>query len=175
MNGLPYTVQESLQYETPCIVTNVGGCTELIKDGINGYVVPLDMEFDVNKLLKIPKCPEYNNHALEKWLDYLGNEVYIEKEEENIMVECKTIKEFTLEDFDKLKNIKRIDKEEEGRLFVGDTFECDDKMADYLTGNNNAKQIVVEIIREIPEVKEKSKEEKKEVKKPVRRKTTKRK
>ena len=172
--GLPYTVQESLQYQTPCIVTDVGGCTELIKDGINGYVVPLDMNFDVKKILKIPKCSEYNNHALEKWLEYLGDGVYIEKEEENIMVECKTIKEFTLEDFDKLKNIKRIDKEEEGRLFVGDTFECDDKMADYLTGNNNAKQIVIEIIREIPEIKEVVKEEK-EVKKPTRRKTTKRK
>ena len=48
--GLPYTVQESLQYDTPCIVTDVEGCTELIKDGINGYVVPLDMEFDINRI-----------------------------------------------------------------------------------------------------------------------------
>ena len=34
--GLPYTVQEALQYNTPCIVTDVPGCTELIQDGING-------------------------------------------------------------------------------------------------------------------------------------------
>jgi hypothetical protein len=39
---------------------------ELIQDGINGYVVPLDMKFDINKILKIPKCPEYDNHAKEK-------------------------------------------------------------------------------------------------------------
>ena len=69
--GLPYTVQESLQYQVPCIVTDVGGCTELIKDGINGYVVPLDMNFDINKITKIPKCTEYENGAVEKWLEYL--------------------------------------------------------------------------------------------------------
>lgn len=83
--GLPYTIQESLQYQVPCIVTDVGGCTELIKDGKNGYVVPLNMEFDVNKLLKIPKCEEYDNHALEKWLKYLKNSYYIEKEEDEAM------------------------------------------------------------------------------------------
>lgn len=66
-------------------MTDVGGCTELIKEGVNGYVVPLDMNFNVNKLLKIPKCNEYDNHALEKWLDYLGDAVYIEKEEEKVM------------------------------------------------------------------------------------------
>ena len=83
--GMPYTVQESLQYGTPCIVTDVGGCTELIKDGINGYVVPLQMEFDITKLLKIPKLKEYDNHAKEKWLEYLGNSYYIDKEEEETM------------------------------------------------------------------------------------------
>ncbi len=69
--GLPYTIQESLQYQVPCIVTDVGGCTELIKDGVNGYVVPLDMNFDINKITKIPKCTEYENGAVEKWLEYL--------------------------------------------------------------------------------------------------------
>lgn len=69
--GLPYTIQESLQYQVPCIVTDVGGCTELIKDGVNGYVVPLDMNFDINKITNIPKCTEYDNGAVEKWLEYL--------------------------------------------------------------------------------------------------------
>lgn len=78
--GLPYTVQESLQYQVPCIVTDVGGCTELIKDGINGYVIPLDMNFDINKIKKIPKCSEYDNHALEDWLKYLEYDGVIDKE-----------------------------------------------------------------------------------------------
>ena len=73
--GMPYTVQESLQYQVPCIVTDVGGCTELIKDGVNGYVVPLDMDFDINKITKIPKCKEYDNEALEKWLQFLNYDI----------------------------------------------------------------------------------------------------
>lgn len=72
--GLPYTVQESLQYQVPCIVTDVGGCTELIKDGVNGYVVPLDMNFDINKIKTIPKCSKYENHSLEDWLKFLEYE-----------------------------------------------------------------------------------------------------
>lgn len=39
------------------------------------------MNFDVNKLLKIPKLKEYDNKAKEKWIDYLGEPIYIEKQE----------------------------------------------------------------------------------------------
>ena len=77
--GMPYTEQESLQYDTPCIVTDIPGSTEIIKDGINGYVVPLDMNFDVKKLLKIPKVKNYDNKAKEKWIEYLGKPNYKEK------------------------------------------------------------------------------------------------
>ena len=79
--GLPYTVQESLQYGTPCIVSDIPGCTELIKDGVNGYVIPKDMKFDVKKLFKIPKLKEYDNKAKEKWIKYIGDPVYEQKEE----------------------------------------------------------------------------------------------
>lgn len=85
--GLPYTVQESLQYKVPCIVTDVGGCTELIKDGINGYVVPLDMNFDIKKILKIPKCEKYDNGALQGWLNYLGYDKPVTKEQLNDIVQ----------------------------------------------------------------------------------------
>lgn len=89
--GCPYTVLEALQCQVPCIVTAVDGCMELIKDGINGYVVPLDMNFDINKILKIPKCPKYDNRAKEKWIELLGNAVYIKKKfrnEPSILVEA---------------------------------------------------------------------------------------
>ena len=46
---------EALQCQVPCIVTAVDGCMELIQDGVNGYVVPLDMNFDIHKILKITK------------------------------------------------------------------------------------------------------------------------
>lgn len=136
--GLPYTIQESLQYQVPCIVTDVGGCTELIKDGVNGYVVPLDMNFDVRKLLNIPKCQEYNNNALEEWLNYLGYDGEIDvkriiekfEEEKEIMVKVKAIIKFT-------------DLEENKQRQVGDVFMCTKERADYLVEHNG-----VEIVEE---------------------------
>ena len=62
------------------------------------------------------------------------------------MVKCEVIEKFNLKDFAKLKNIKRVAKNVEGKLFVGDTFECDEAMADYLTGNNVLKKDVVKVI-----------------------------
>lgn len=62
------------------------------------------------------------------------------------MVKCEVIEKFNLKDFAKLKNIKRVAKNVEGKLFVGDTFECDETMADYLTGNNVLKKAVVKVI-----------------------------
>lgn len=127
--GLPYTVQESLQYQVPCIVTDVGGCTELIKDGINGYVVPLDMNFDINKITNIPKCTEYDNGAVEKWLEYLKydgkpidkNEISkkIEKEKE-MRVKVKALINF----FD-------VDAKEQ-RVKDKSIWACEKERADYL-------------------------------------------
>ncbi len=62
------------------------------------------------------------------------------------MIKCEVIEKFNLKDFAKLKNIKRVGKDVEGKLFEGDTFECDEAMADYLTGNNVLKKAVVKII-----------------------------
>ena len=80
------------------------------------------------------------------------------------MIKCETIQEFTLEKFDELQNIKRISKNQVGKLFVGDTFECSKEMADYLTGNNKNGDVVVRIIEVKPEIKE-EKPKKKKVKK----------
>ena len=74
------------------------------------------------------------------------------------MIKVKVIEDFTLQEFDKLKNIIRKGKEQEGKLFIGDIFECDEKMADYLTGNNPINRAVVKVIEVIPE---KENEEKK--------------
>lgn len=157
--GLPYTVQESLQYQVPCIVTDVGGCTELIKDGINGYVVPLDMDFDINKIRDIPKCEEYDNHSLEDWLSYLGyngkvdkNEIIENAEEEKEMkARVKATKNFVdMESFDdRGKNIRRT---------IGNEWECSLERAEYLESNN-----AVEILETIEEKQELVKEEPKKV------------
>lgn len=67
------------------------------------------------------------------------------------MIKVRAIEDFTLQEFDKLKNIIRKGKEQEGKLFIGDIFECDEKMADYLTGNNSINRAVVKVIEVIPE------------------------
>ena len=77
--GLPLQILEGLQYQTPAIVTDVGGCTELIKDGENGYVVPLDMNFDITKILKIPKPKPYKGTTADDWCEYLGGAEYEKK------------------------------------------------------------------------------------------------
>ena len=134
--GMPYTVQESLQYQVPCIVTDVGGCTELIKDGVNGYVVPLDMDFDIKKILKIPKCKEYDNHALEKWLKFFDYEISKEdlkkvindisnEEEKEMLVKVRCIM------------TKGYDDIELGRhINFGEEYIVKETRADYLKQNN---------------------------------------
>ena len=69
------------------------------------------------------------------------------------MIKCIVTEDFTLKDFAKLSNITRKARNVEGKLFIGDTFECDETMADYLTGNNPLKKEVVKVI-EIKKVKE---------------------
>ena len=40
--GLPVSVMEALSFGVPAVVTDVGGCAELVCDGENGYVLPAD-------------------------------------------------------------------------------------------------------------------------------------
>ena len=62
------------------------------------------------------------------------------------MVRCKVIKQFSLKEFYKLKNIKRKSVDRYGELFVGDIFECSNKMGKYLLGDNKEKVKVVKIL-----------------------------
>lgn len=103
------------------------------------------------------------------------------------MIKCKTIKEFTLKKFKELKNIERAnDVYVEGKLYVGDTFECNKDMVDYLLGDNPKNETVIEVIEVIPEEEPKYEEDsmagkvkiepvkpKKEVKKTTKKKTKK--
>lgn len=85
------------------------------------------------------------------------------------MVKVEVTEDFTLQKFDEIKNLTRKGKDEKGSLFLGDTFECDEKMADYLTGNNPLNKVVVKVIEVIP------KEVKPKEEKPKAAKTTKKK
>ncbi len=67
------------------------------------------------------------------------------------MFKVKALREFTYGSFDKIKNLERHNKEKkkEGTLYAGDTFECTEKIARYLTGECG--YVLVRVIEVIPE------------------------
>lgn len=70
------------------------------------------------------------------------------------MIKCKTIEKFNISNYGALKNIERVGAKKEGTLFVGDTFECDEEMAKYLTGGNAYERAFVEVVEVKPKVKD---------------------
>ena len=67
------------------------------------------------------------------------------------MIKVEVIENFTLEDYNKLKNVKKVISRKENEFGARDTFECDEKMVDYLTGNNALNKVVVKVIEVEPE------------------------
>ena len=77
------------------------------------------------------------------------------------MIKVEAMEEFILGKFDEIKDtIARKSREETGKLFVGDIFECDKDMADYLLGANAFKRAFVKVIEIMPDKLEEIKEEK---------------
>lgn len=70
------------------------------------------------------------------------------------MVKAEVIERFTYEKFGELQNVKRINanENEDGWLYVGDTFECDEDTANYLSGNNSKNAIVIKVVEYIPPI-----------------------
>lgn len=93
------------------------------------------------------------------------------------LIKVEAIKQFTLGKFDEITNITRKGANINGTIFVGDTFECTNEMAEYLTGRNAKGEVVVKVVEIIPvkeEVKpEIVKEETKKIAKPTKKKNSK--
>lgn len=71
-----YSILEALTNRTPVICTPFPSAYEQgVEDGKTGYIVPFDMNFDVKKLLKIPKFEySYDNEGIKKqWKELLGH------------------------------------------------------------------------------------------------------
>ena len=144
---------------------------------IDGWIYSYDVPFQ-EELSRI----EHTEYFIDKILYYYNSNregsLTIEKEKirRNKMIKCEVIEKFNLKDFGKLKNIERVGINKEGTLFVGDTFECDEEMAKYLTGDNALKKVVVKVIEvKQPKIKDAVFEEKQDVEKeePKPKKTTK--
>lgn len=131
---------------------------------------------DINKHIMTNNYIAINDETCD--IDTISDIILLNKElGGNFMIKVEVIEEFTLGEFDKLKNLVRNKKEEKGRLFVGDVFECTKEMCDYLTGKNMKGKVVVKILEVIPEAKIEQtpieKEEKKTTKKATKKKTSK--
>lgn len=70
------------------------------------------------------------------------------------MIKCEVLENFNLKRFNELKNVTRKNKDIEGKLYEGDTFECSEAMADYLTGNNMLNKAFVRVIETEKKIKE---------------------
>jgi hypothetical protein len=71
-----YSVLEALINNVPVIVTPFASAIEQgVKDGVSGYIVPYDMNFDVRKLLDVPVFMyAHSNEPMKKqWAEILGN------------------------------------------------------------------------------------------------------
>lgn len=79
------------------------------------------------------------------------------RKENEKMVKCEVIENFDLGKFDEIKIVSRKARNVKGSLYVGDIFECNQEMADYLTGGNAKKKVVVKVIEVIPEEKKEPK------------------
>ncbi len=95
---------------------------------INDYTTDVDSESDIIKI--------------ECFMKEGGN-----------MIKVEAIKDFNLGRFDELKNIVRKGANTKGHLNKGDVFECEQGLAEYLTGKNDKKLVVVRVIEVIPEAK----------------------
>lgn len=88
--GLPNVVMEALSCSTPAIVTDVGGCSEVVKDGETGFIVPVG---DVEALRERMKYLLENEDLREK-MGKLGREDMIERyEQEKVIGKLKEVYE----------------------------------------------------------------------------------
>ena len=93
--AFPYAVLEALVQNTAVIVTPFPSIKDLgIIDGVNGYVVPYDMNFDVKKLLNVPEFEyEYDNESLVKeWQKLIGKKR--KKKQEPASVHVKVLRTY---------------------------------------------------------------------------------
>lgn len=132
--GYPYFDVECLQYSTPLIVTKTSGHEDIVVNGVNGYLVPLDMKFDINIIKKIPKVSGYENGTTkETWINYLGGGKYKKRKPKSkkFKVECLYVGGY-------------YDMQLDRKIKFGEQIIVNDLRAEYLV-KNKAVKIIEEV------------------------------
>ena len=88
--GFGYSVLEALINKTAVICTPFETTKELgVIDGENGYIIPFDLQFDVQKLLKVPQFDyDYDNEKIKaQWKRLLAKKKSRKKDSSKVFVE----------------------------------------------------------------------------------------
>lgn len=73
------------------------------------------------------------------------------------MKKVQAIIDFTYSKYNKIENLKPVNKKEKGKIFNGDIFEVEDTEVKYLTGKNEKKLVAVKVLEETKEITKKAK------------------
>ena len=93
-----YSLLEALTNETAVICTPFPSTAESgVIDGINGYIVPFDMSFDVTMLLNVPQFTDnhLNEPIIKAWRDMLGHTKRTHANSPEQLVLIRALKEYT--------------------------------------------------------------------------------
>ena len=157
--GYSYFINECLQYGTPIICTNFPSAYESVEDGINGYILDMNLSnLDINKLVNnIPKNFKYEEKCKEKdWIDLINKKTERKCNEMYKVIAKQDYKDKRPEFIEKYEN-KEIEYNKEGNAAI--------KKDDVYIINNidRAKQIEESGLATVIEIKqEKTAETKKE-------------
>ena len=72
--GFCYSMYESLSVLTPVIVTNFNSAYEMVVDGVNGYILDMDLSnFEIDKIKKVPLLKSFTEKSTEKdWINFIN-------------------------------------------------------------------------------------------------------
>lgn len=93
-----YSLLEALTNETAVLCTPFPSATESgVIDGVNGYIIPFDMSFDVTKLLDVPQFTDKhsNTDIIKQWTNLLGKTIPTHSYKPNNVVKIRARKEYT--------------------------------------------------------------------------------
>jgi len=84
--GTPRTVLEAMSMARPIITTDANGCRSTVKDGINGYLVPVeDAQAIADSMIKFIKSPELVEIMGQESLKYCSEKYDVKKVNESLI------------------------------------------------------------------------------------------
>lgn len=76
--GLPMTIIEAMSYGKPVVASNVGGVSEIVRDGINGYALQNEENLFVEKIQEILGNQEIYSKMSKKAKEIFETELSVE-------------------------------------------------------------------------------------------------